>query len=473
MKFTTSSMSPATDYDVMIIGGGPAGYSAGLTLLKRGGVSVAVLEMNSCNDGGLGESLSPTVRPVLEYLNIYAQFQKEHTMLPQASQAAWGRNEMRSLHYMANSHGQAWNIDRSHFDQMMADEFVFRGGDLLKKYQVMACAPLPNELWQVQVQDDAHQVKMLRCRYVIDASGRRNFMSKQLDIPLQVHDRLVGLGCIGVYPEGAVNEFHTQVEACEYGWWYTTCLSGNRMACVLMSDPDIIARMRIHQPDEWQMLMSFMPFTSLRTADVKFFEKPKSYPSFTSILKDVGGKNWIAVGDALTSHDPLLFSGIPHALTSGMHGGLVAADSLCGDGRLFDIYRESIQEDFSKYLKTQWEYYQSEARWTESVFWKRRRTVLNLNIHALVSKLNLEKQVNLSIAHHLSFDLMHDLLDQCAPMLALHQVVRQFIRLHPELPEDLVNLAIQEWVGLGVIEVDLKSINTSEMNKNSKTNKVN
>jgi hypothetical protein len=52
-------------------------------------------------------------------------------------------------------------------------------------------------------------------------------------------------------------------------------------------------------------------------------------------------------------------------------------------------------------------------------------------------------------------------------------VVRQFIRLHPELPEDLVNLAIQEWVDLGVIEVDLKSINTSEMNKNSKTNKVN
>jgi flavin-dependent dehydrogenase len=465
MNLTTLSLNQNIDYDVIIIGGGPAGYSAGLTLLKRGGVSVAVVDMSSHVDANLSQSLSANVRPLLEYLNLWPQVEKEYTQCLHLSQAAWGRNEMRQLKYMNKVQGSAWNIDRSRFDQMMADEFCQRGGVLLKNHQVMACSVLPNALWKLQLEDEKHQVKMLRCRYVIDASGRKHFMSKELDIPLQVHDRLIGFGCIGVYPENAVKEFHTQVETCEYGWWYTACLPGNRMACVLMSDPDIIPKMRIHQFDEWKTLMSFMPFTSLRTADVVFYEKPKSYPCFTSILKEVGGKNWIAVGDALISQDPLLSSGIPNALTSGMHGGLVAADSLCGNNRLLDIYRDSILEDFSLHLKTKWEFYQSESRWADSLFWKRRRSVLKYDLHSLISKINLEKVANLTLAHHINFDLMHDLLDQCAPMLALHQIVRQFIRLHPELPERLVNLAMQEWIEVGVIELDLKTITTHISNE--------
>ncbi|MHC4880808.1 MAG: tryptophan 7-halogenase, partial [Planctomycetota bacterium] len=68
-------MVPPKDcFDVVILGGGPAGCAAGLTLLKRDGVSVAIVEASDYTVPRIGESLTPGIRPLLEYLDLWCDF---------------------------------------------------------------------------------------------------------------------------------------------------------------------------------------------------------------------------------------------------------------------------------------------------------------------------------------------------------------------------------------------------------------
>ena len=57
-----------SDYDVAIVGGGPAGTAAALTLLRYSKLRPIVIERSSYDTWRVGETLSPGVFPLLQYL---------------------------------------------------------------------------------------------------------------------------------------------------------------------------------------------------------------------------------------------------------------------------------------------------------------------------------------------------------------------------------------------------------------------
>jgi 2-polyprenyl-6-methoxyphenol hydroxylase-like FAD-dependent oxidoreductase len=57
-----------SEFDVAIIGGGPAGSAAALTLLRYSKLRPVILERSSYDVWRVGETLSPGVFPLLNYL---------------------------------------------------------------------------------------------------------------------------------------------------------------------------------------------------------------------------------------------------------------------------------------------------------------------------------------------------------------------------------------------------------------------
>lgn len=440
-------------FDVLVLGGGPAGTAAGMTLLKRAGTSVAVVEDSDYSSPRTGESLTPGVRPLLEYLDLWEQFRSEQSLESFGSQAAWGSAAAQSLDYMFTLHGTGWGLDRVRFDRMLAHAFRQRGGSLLTNTRFLGCARTAKGGWEVRVRGPGKEARAFRCRYLIDATGRPGRLGRHLGVPRTVHDRLVGVGCLGRISAHDTMESVIAVEACEYGWWYTAPVPGDRISVVLMSDADIVNRRQAARPGQWRSLLNDMALTGRRTHDVTFTEPPRVFSCLSSCLQQVGGQGWVAVGDAAASHDPLSSTGIPHAIGSGVHGALAAANALFSNGQMQESYQQSIHADFLQYLRTHWHYYQREARWSESPFWKRRCTPIRIDADARVADIApLGAGLPCGLVH-LSPRLSRRLYESCRPGRLAHQIVRTFAEAHPQLPDQSIILALQELVASGHVQI--------------------
>jgi flavin-dependent dehydrogenase len=439
--------------DVLILGGGPSGCAAGIALLKRGDIDVMMIERDDYTELKYGESLSSGVRSTLEYLDVWQAFSQGQDLTPFSSQVVWGNAQQRRLGYMFTPHGTGWHLDRLGFDRLLMNAFVKRGGRLVCNTQVITCESQVGGGWCVTVKSNRQHMQTIFCKYIIDASGRRGVMRTNLNLALTVHDRLIGVACIGTLPEGSKLVIENQVEACEYGWWHLSLMPDNRVSITLMTDPDIAHQNHVCRPEVWNRLLSSLPFMGKLVGHLQFADKPRSFPCFSSYLQEAGGKGWVAVGDAVASYDPISSSGIPRALASGIHGAFIAVDHLFSNGDLLKTYANAIEQDFKQYLQTQWQYYQRETRWPLATFWARRRAVIAISKEATVFATHYFEQKLAPNPIHLKANELQDLWLLCELGKSLKDVIAGFAQHHLHLPEQKILLGLQELIELGFLEI--------------------
>ncbi|MBR7799556.1 NAD(P)/FAD-dependent oxidoreductase [Undibacterium fentianense] len=439
--------------DVLVLGGGPAGTSAGIALLKRRDVDVMLIERSDYSEHKYGESLSSGVRSTLEYLDVWETFSQIQNLTPYYSQVAWGNEVQRQLGYMFTPHGTGWNLDRLAFEQMLANAFVKQGGKLVSDTQVITCNRQEEGGWRVEVKSKDQQMQTIFCKYIIDATGRRGVMRTNLNLALTVHDRLIGIACVADVPATRREKIVSQVEACEYGWWHISPMSDGRVSVMLMTDPDIAHKMQICNSEIWQSLLSELPIMGEQAKFLLFQDNPRSFPCFSSYLKQAGGQDWVAVGDAVASYDPISSSGIPRALASGIHGAFIAVDRLFSRGELLGAYAQAIEQDFRQYLQTQWQYYQRESRWPNAIFWARRRAVIAISKESKIKATHYFEQKLARSPVHLKANELQDLWLLCELGKPVKLVIEQFQEKHLPIPEQKCLLGLQELIETGFLEL--------------------
>src|SRR5262249_53538337 len=113
---------------------------------------------------------------------------------------------------------------------------------------------------------------------------------------------------------------------------------------------------------------------------------PRLFPAFSACVSPATGDDWVAVGDAACSQDPLSASGIARALDTGIHAAR-AIDSQLRSGRTAALvaYDKWIATGFVTYWTTRMAYYNIEHRWPEAPFWRRRQPVLTLDPHCQIA----------------------------------------------------------------------------------------
>ncbi len=440
------------DYDVLIIGGGAAGTSAGITLLQKEGLKVGIIEKGDFSGYRVGESLSPGARPLLEYLKVWDKFQATQSLSSYGSHGAWASESLIAFDFLFTTHGSGWSLDRLSFDKMLFETFVERGGVGLLNHTFKKAA-LKDGQWDIEILNSEGVAENCTANYIIDATGRQGIFAKFLKSVRIVHDRLVGLCSLGLVPDDITITSNVMIEACEYGWWYSSPVPNNRVAVVLMSDSDMISQLGASKLSVWSKLLGEMPLTSERVKDVDFVENPEAYAAYSSVLECPGGDRWLAVGDAAASHDPLSSSGIPHAMGSGVQGAIVAINSLTKVGEAFSAYRNSIKNDFSQFLKTHWQYYSMVKRWPEATFWKRRNTLVKINPEAAIKGTNALNKESEYQPVHISKKVVTDLVSHCKPDKLVHEALSEFKKAHPQFPDQQLILGFQELVENELVEL--------------------
>lgn len=364
----------AIQADVAIIGGGPAGCAAALTLRRYTPLSVIILERGDYRPDQIGESLSPATLPLLDYLGVGSAFREAGFSQTLAFSAAWGSPTAQERDFLFTGRGNGWNIDRFRFNAGLAQATVAYGAELHINCKINELIRRENS-WRVSVDDSANSY-VLSAKFIINATGRNtSSIQRLLGVKPVRQDQLVGVAAY-LEPTSETPEPSVLVESIDVGWWYTAPLPDKRLVAVLMSDADIVQSAGLHHIDPWRSALSKAPHTLDRISG-RGMHAPHVWPAHSQYTKPYCGQGWAAAGDALVAFDPLSSMGIGYAISSGIQAAHLATADLESNGEDYRLtYIADVDQHLEEYRNLYMRYYLSEQRFSEQPFWKRRHGVL-------------------------------------------------------------------------------------------------
>jgi flavin-dependent dehydrogenase len=343
-------------FDAVVIGGGPAG-SVTAMLLARRGVNVAVFDRAHPGEFCVGETLPPRATDVLERLGLLPAFQQQHHYPSHGIISVWGRDGSATTDFLANTQSNGWHLDRPAFNSMLLAAAEQSGARVYRDYAIKECTE-DDRGWQID--------RSFHARVIVDAGGRR---PNDLGFPRRmVLDRLIAAA--GLAPSRGEVSPYTLVEAIDEGWFYSAMLPRGEYIVAYLTDGDLYAAGSSRSPEFFREQLAKAAQTSARLAAAP--AEPAVVTAVTSVRDPAVRRNWIAVGDAARSYDPLSGLGLWNALDMATKAAPVILDMLKGHTAFAEEYERTNRLVFAQYRETQRSYYRLEQRWPESEFWRRR-----------------------------------------------------------------------------------------------------
>ena len=367
-------MKRGSEPAVAIVGGGPAGAIASLVLARRG-LRVAVIEAQTDSVGKAGETLPPSIAPLLERLGLGSALAADGQLRSRGNRSLWGSGEPAESPFIANPYGGGWHLDRQRFETRLKATAVQAGVRWLGGFRVVGCAPGPAG-WRLDLASGTASRRVLNPAFVADATGRASRIARKLGTRRLRYDRLVGVHGVlaSTTPD---SDSTTLVEAVRDGWWYSANLPGGRLAVCFFSDGDLL-ELPLRRGDDraWVSRLGRTEATRERVAvgGYRLVGPPRALPAESSRLDVIAGSGWLALGDAAAAYDPLSSYGITSAMGSGFYGGHSIADQLSGRREARDAYSSLMQRTYRTYLDLLATHYSRECRWLKAPFWRRRHS---------------------------------------------------------------------------------------------------
>lgn len=362
----------ATAYDVAVIGAGPAGAATALQL-ARAGCRVLLIERSTFDAPRVGESLAPSVQPLLVELGVWDRFLALGPLPCWGTRSVWGAAEPQVHSHLMSPYGCGWHVDRLRFDRLLAEAAVAAGATLLAGVRLGDCVEQRDGAWRLTV-CGGERISQATVRVVVDAAGRGARVSQTLGAKRLVCDRLVGVAVLfGGVPNDS--QGYTLVETSADGWWYSAPVGSDRMVVMLMTDGDLGGRGGLMCRANWQVRLQAAHATAARLGDAPAVWGPRVFSAVSQRLhRNDTASRWLAVGDAALAVDPASGSGVVRALRTARAGAEAALELLQRNScAALESYEADRDREFAHYLRERAMYYGLEQRWHESPFWQRRR----------------------------------------------------------------------------------------------------
>ncbi|HEX8396258.1 MAG TPA: FAD-dependent monooxygenase [Pyrinomonadaceae bacterium] len=369
-------------YDAVIVGGGPAGAAAAIEL-ARGGRAVLLLDRENETTFKVGEALPSACNRILRDLGAWESFLADKHLPSYANLAAWNQDTLESVDFIFDPNGHGWHLERGRFDAGLRSVARNYGAVVSTgaKMERLLFEPGTENQWCLRYALHNREKIEVCCRWVVDASGRRGAIVRQLPVRRLAFDQLAA--CFAVF-EQSKDKFaaededsRTLIEAAPDGWWYTALIPQNRRVVCYFTDTDLSVPQR-NLPRTTKKFLSLLAETKhirevISERNYRLCSVLQRASANSTRLTNFSGPGWLATGDAAMSFDPLSSQGILTGLYSGMLAGQTLNNFFSGEAYSLIHYEERLATIFDAYLANLQTGYNSEKRWSQREFWKRRQ----------------------------------------------------------------------------------------------------
>lgn len=310
-------------YDVVIIGGGPAGATVG-TLLQRAGHDCLILESHSFPRYHIGESLIPQTYPTLAQLGLLERLAKSNFPVKHSVRFVSESGKESDPFYFSETipgaKARTWQVERSEFDRICLQNAIESGVRVLQPAQVQRVIFDGPRATGVVVKPAGQEAIELQARVVVDASGRGTLLGNQLGLKEDVPG--LEKASIWSYYRGArrrsgIDAGETTVILIpQRGWFWYIPLPDDIVSVGVVASPDYLF-------DEGNAFEPVFDREVARCAGLgEFLQGAVRHAPVRGLRRlayrnrQISGAGWVMVGDAAAFLDPIYSSGLFLALGS-------------------------------------------------------------------------------------------------------------------------------------------------------------
>ncbi len=369
----------AETFDVVVIGGGPAGSTAA-RLLAQWGHSTLILNKPPAKHPALAESLPPTCRKLFGFLGILERLDAAGFYPARGNTVWWGDSRTRA----ENFDRPGYQVLRSDFDRLLLELAGVSGAHIRHGAAARDVDLSVPDQARIEYEPARGAKASVAARYVLDCSGRAGVVARKA---LRRKERYSTLAIAGVWKQDHDRQVpdagHTLVETYRDGWAWSVPISSEMRCFAVMVNGHEAPRSRglkdLYRADldktiHFKRILSEATLTS----------GPWSCDASLYFASRYAGPNFLLVGDAGSFIEPLSSFGVKKAIASAWVAAVAVHTCLKRPEireAALDFFSAREQQVYASYLRQSARYFQEAAQYHPHPFWLARAQT-GLDSHA-------------------------------------------------------------------------------------------
>ena len=371
--------------NILVVGGGPGGSTAA-TLLARQGFEVTLLEQARFPRYHIGESLLPTVLPIMDLIGAREKMEAIGFQRKPGAYLEWG-SEQWTLNFgeLSGNVTYSFQVTRAEFDHMLLEHARSQGVNVFEGVEVRSIVHedgRPKKAgWLLKPQNGGPgQMGEITFDYLIDASGRNGLMSTHYLKSRRYHKVFQNIALWGYWEDAdrlaTGREGDIAVSSIPEGWIWAIPLHDGTMSVGVVMHKEIL---KMKQPQVleqiYQEALQESPLIQQIVAPGRLVSGVRSETDYSYAAEHFCGPGFFLVGDAACFLDPLLSSGVHLATLSGTLAAAGLSSLIRGEvseEEVMSYYEHTYRQAYLRFLVFLSAFYDV-GRAKETYFWEAQR----------------------------------------------------------------------------------------------------